>query len=66
MNKPIMMKKKLNINNIFIVLLFLPSKVYAFISHVNQKNKRLLPIAYWLFICSQNNGRLHWWKGSWC
>ena len=44
---------------------FFLSKIYVFISQVNHKKQKVLPILYCLFICSQNNRRLHWcrwWK----
>ena len=45
---------------------FLLSKIYVFISQVNHEKRKVLPILYCLFICSQNNRRLHWCRGSWC
>ena len=42
------------------------SKIYVFISQVNHKKKKVLPILYCLFICSQNNRKYHWCRGSWC
>ena len=35
------------------------SKIYVFTSQVKHNNKTVLPIPYWLFICSQNNRRSH-------
>ena len=44
---------------------FLLSEIYVFISQVNHK-KKVMPILYCLFICSQNNKALHWCRESWC